>query len=79
MAGFGINEGDLLLVEPNRRVENGNIVLALNHEGVTVKKFFKKDGVIELWPGNENYPSIIIKKGDESFRVYRIGEIKRKI
>lgn len=80
MVGFKIEEGDLLLVETNRQPENGNIVLALHpDEGATVKKFFRVEGQIELRPGNENYPSIIIKKGDERFKVYRISEIKRKI
>lgn len=80
MIGFGINEGDLLLVEPSRQVESGNIVLAIYPgNDCTVKKYFKRDNEIELRPGNENYPSMLLRSGDERFRVYRIGEIKRKI
>lgn len=80
MIGFDIQEGDYLLVEPGIQVENGDIVLAIHpDEGTTVKRFYRMaDGGIILRPGNDRYPPILVKEGDDRFRVFLISEIKKK-
>lgn len=78
MIGSKIEEGDLLLIEPSRSVEDGHIVLAKNHEGCTVKKFFQHGDHIELRPMNEAHKSIFVKN-DPSLRVYRISQIVKRI
>lgn len=78
MTGSDIRDGDLLLVEPGRAVQEGSIVLAKNHEGCTVKKFFRHGDHIELRPMNDAHKSIFVKD-DPSLHVYRISEIIRRV
>ncbi len=79
MVGGDIREGDFLLVEPGREVINGNIVLARDPEqGVTIKKFFQREGRVMLVSLNDKYPPLI-PAPDERFRVFRITEQKRKL
>lgn len=78
MTGSDIKEGDLLLVEPERAVQDGSIVLAKKHEGCTVKKFFRHGDHIELRPMNEAHKSIFVKD-DPSFQVYRISQIVKRV
>ncbi|MBW2307466.1 MAG: helix-turn-helix domain-containing protein [Deltaproteobacteria bacterium] len=79
MVGGDIREGDLLLVEPAREVNSGDIVLARDPEqGVAIKKFFQREGRITLVSLNDKYPPLI-PTPDERFRVFRITEQKRKL
>jgi SOS-response transcriptional repressor LexA len=75
-----VEPGDLLLVEPGQAVNNGDIVFARHRDnGVTVKKFFKRDdGSVELRPINPDYQSIIVPAG-ETFVAYRITRITTKV
>lgn len=78
MIGAKIEEGDLLLVEPNKEVRDGQIVLARADHGCTVKKFFRHDGYIELRPMNESHKSLIVKN-DSSLRIYRITRVVKSV
>jgi SOS-response transcriptional repressor LexA len=78
MIGSDISDGDLLLVEPHRTVQDGSIVLARNHDGCTVKKFFRHGDHIELRPMNEAHKSIFVKD-DPSLHVYRISQIIKRV
>jgi SOS-response transcriptional repressor LexA len=79
MVGGDIREGDLLLVEPNREVRNGDIVLARDPElGVTIKKFYQRNGRITLVALNDKYPPLS-PEADERFRVFRITEQRRRL
>ena len=79
MVGGDIRDGDLLLVEPNREVLNGDIVLARDPEqGVTIKKFFQRQGHITLVSLNDRYPPLNPTQ-DDRFRVFRITEQRRKL
>ncbi|MBL7685300.1 MAG: hypothetical protein JNK65_04605, partial [Deltaproteobacteria bacterium] len=74
MIGGNINNGDLLLVEPNKEVFNGCKVLAKDPElGVTVKLFYKEKDKVRLQPMNPEYPPLFVKE-KEDFRVYRITQ-----
>jgi SOS-response transcriptional repressor LexA len=64
MTGSGISEGDLLLVEPNKELQNGCIVLAQGENGCTIKKFQKRDDLIILLPTNDKYDPIYLKESD---------------
>jgi len=79
MVGGDIREGDLLLVEPNREVLNGDIVLARDPEqGVAIKKFFQREGHVILVSLNDRYPPLS-PTPDDRFRVFRITEQRRKL
>lgn len=78
MIGGEIRAGDLLLVEPSKRVDDGNIVLAKTDDGMTVKKLFRHHGQVELRPMNEAHKSLIVQD-DPSLKVYRITRITKQV
>lgn len=63
MINVGIFENDYLIVEQQKDASNGEIVVAIVNDGyeseATVKRFYKKDGHIELHAENNNYQPII--------------------
>ena len=59
-----IKDGDLALVKAQSTAENGEIVVALLGEEVTVKKFFKDRDSIRLEPANPRVKPMVIKKGE---------------
>ena len=67
MTGAGILEGDRVIVKQQATAENGEIVCALINGEATLKRFYKKAGVITLKAENEKYPSIIVSDGE--FRI----------
>jgi repressor LexA len=67
MIGAGILDGDRVIVKQQGTVENGEIVCALIEGEATLKRFFKKDGVITLKAENEKYAPITVSAGE--FRV----------
>ena len=58
MKDKGIEEGDILLVDPESSVENGQLVVAVIDNKVTFKKLKKENGKIFLEPANEHYERI---------------------
>lgn len=60
MVKAGIFEGDKVLVQQQPTAENGEIVVALVDDSVTVKRFYKEAGHIRLQPENDAYEPIIV-------------------
>ena len=58
MKDKGIEDGDILLVDPESSVENGQLVIAVIDNKVTFKKLKKENGKIFLEPANEHYERI---------------------
>jgi len=58
MKDKGIEDGDILLVDPESPVENGQLVIAVIDNKVTFKKLKKENGRIFLEPANEHYERI---------------------
>jgi repressor LexA len=67
MTGAGILDGDKVIVKQQGTAENGEIVCAIINGEATLKRFFKKDGVITLKAENEKYAPIIVSEGE--FRI----------
>ena len=67
MTGAGILDGDRVIVKQQGAAENGEIVCAVINGEATLKRFFKKDGVITLKAENEKYPPITVSEGE--FRI----------
>jgi repressor LexA len=67
MIGAGILDGDRVIVKQQGTAENGEIVCALIQGEATLKRFYKKDGVITLKAENEKYAPITVSAGE--FRV----------
>lgn len=76
-----INEDDLLLIEPNSQVNDGNIVLFLSDKENAVGKIFYRPPLYILQPLNkESEPFIFTEKQRKKLgvRIFRISEIRKK-
>ena len=64
MRDAGIMDGDLLAVQSTRDARNGQIVVARLGDDVTVKRFHRHQGQIELHAENPDYPTIVVRPGE---------------
>ena len=71
MTGAGILDGDRLIVKQQGTAENGEIICALIEGEATLKRFYKKGGVITLKAENDKYAPIMLSQGE--FRI--VGKI----
>ena len=60
MINVGFFEDDYLIVEKTSTAQNGDIVVALLEDSVTVKRFYKENGYIRLQPENDDMDPIIV-------------------
>lgn len=60
MINVGIYEDDMLIVQKQSVARNGDIVVALIEDSVTVKRFYKENGHIRLQPENDFMEPIIV-------------------
>ena len=65
MTGVGIFEGDTLLVDRSIEPRHNAIVLAVLNNEFTVKRLYRRGGVVKLVSENPIYPPIQIKHGEE--------------
>ena len=59
MIKIGMFDGDKVVVRKQENADNGDIVVALVDDSATVKRFFKRDGKINLHPENDNMEDFI--------------------
>ena len=64
MRDVGILDGDLLAVQSTRDAKNGQIVVARLGDDVTVKRFMRRQDLIELHAENPDYKTIVVEPGD---------------
>lgn len=62
MINVGIYDGDKILVQKQNTANDGDIVVALLEDEVTVKTFYKEDGYYRLQPENDFMDPIIVDK-----------------
>lgn len=67
MRDIGIMEGDLIAVKKTERVRDGQIVVARIGDDVTVKRFKKAGGAIELHSENPDFQTIVVRGDTEDF------------
>ncbi len=60
MIDAGILDGDLLAVHRSSEARNGQIVVARLDDEVTVKRFRRRDGIVELIAENTDFAPIIV-------------------
>ena len=60
MINAGIFDGDKILVQRQSTASNGDIVVALIEDSVTVKTFYKENGYYRLQPENDTMDPIIV-------------------
>ncbi len=58
MTGAGIFEGDLAILHRQEQAENGQIVVAMVEEAVTLKKFYREKSRVRLQAENPAYTPI---------------------
>jgi repressor LexA len=62
MINAGILDGDKILVQKQPTASNGEIVVALIDDSVTVKTFYKEKGYYRLQPENDTMDPIIVSE-----------------
>jgi repressor LexA len=62
MINAGILDGDQIIVRKQTSAQNGDIVVALLGDDVTVKRFFKDKDIIRLQPENDTMAPIYSKE-----------------
>ena len=65
MTGAGIYEGDTLVVDRSVTPKHNHIVLALLNNEFTVKRLYRRGGVVKLVAENNIYPVRLIKEEDD--------------
>lgn len=60
MINAGIFDGDSIIVQKQPTARNGEIVVALIEDSVTVKTYYKEDGYFRLQPENDTMEPIIV-------------------
>lgn len=60
MINAGIFDGDLVIVNPNEKVSQHDIVVARVDDEITVKNYEKKNNKVFLIPQNDNYEPITV-------------------
>ena len=56
MTGAGIMDGDIAVFSQQAQVENGQVVVAMVDEAVTLKRFYKEKNRVRLQAENPAYP-----------------------
>ncbi len=64
MINAGIFEGDVVIINPQKDANNGEIIVAMIDNEATLKRFERKKDSISLIPENDNYTPISINKDD---------------
>ena len=65
MTGAGIFEGDTLVVDRSLEAKHNDIVLAVLHSEFTVKRLYRRGGVVKLVAENPLYPPRVLKPDEE--------------
>ena len=73
MINAGIFEGDVVIVSPNQKGHNGDIIVAMLDDEVTVKRLEMIKNSVKLIPENEDYQPIQI---NEKSQFSIIGKVK---
>ena len=71
MTGAGIYEGDTLVVDRSVTPKHNHIVLALLNNEFTVKRLYRRGGVVKLVAENNIYP-VRLNKEEDDFVVWGV-------
>lgn len=69
MRDAGILDGDWVIVQRSAEARSGQIVVARLDDEVTLKRFKRSRGSIELWPENPDYPVLRVDPRKHSFAI----------
>lgn len=71
MIGAGIHSGDLLVVDRSLEAKSGNVIVAALDGELTVKRLYRKNGLLRLLPENPEYQPIEIQL-QQSFEIWGV-------
>ena len=71
MTGVGIYANDTVLVDRSIEPKHGNLVVAVLNTEFTLKRLYKRGGVVKLVAENPLYPAIVIREGDD-FQIWGV-------
>jgi DNA polymerase V len=71
MVDASIHPGDILVVDRSLPARHDSIIIAMVNGEFTVKRLYKKGGVLKLIPANADYHPLTIQASDE-FRVWGV-------
>jgi repressor LexA len=77
MVDDGILDGDVVVVESRKSVENGATVVALVRGEATLKRFFRERGRVRLVPANERLQPIVASADDVEVRGEVVALLRR--
>jgi len=77
MRDDGILDGDFVVVRKGPTAENGQTVVAMINNEVTIKKYFRTGSYIKLQPANPNVKPIIVEHGSFVIEGRVVGVIRR--
>lgn len=70
MIGDGIVDGDIVFIRQQPEVENGEIAAVYVDGGATLKRVYKVNDTVELWPANPRYrPMVFTANNCEEFKI----------
>ena len=74
-----IDDGDIVLMEPARTVENGEMaaVWLKNEKEVTLKRVYREKGQLRLQPANSQMKPIYVRLGNAEIQGKVVGVIRR--
>jgi repressor LexA len=74
-----IRDGEFVIINERRGVDNGETVIALiNNDAATVKKFYReRDGRIRLQPANETMLPIYVHEDDVTIQGVVVGVLRK--
>ena len=76
MIDDGIMEGDLIVVRHQSTARNGETVVALIDGAATVKRYYRKKGVVELHPGNKKMAPFFVRGGPFEIQGIVVGLLR---
>ena len=65
MIGAGIQDGDLVIVNPEAEPRNGDIVAARLGDGAMIKRYFTEAGTVTLHAENPTEPDYLVTPADD--------------
>ena len=65
MIEAGIFEGDIVIVNPQKNADNGEIIVAMLEDEATLKRYELKNETVYLKPENQNYSPIVVKNRED--------------
>jgi len=69
MTGAGINDADIVIVQPREDVRSGEIAVAMVNGEATVKRFVRNGDAVSLVPENPKYKPIPVNPELGEFRI----------